>query len=217
MLPSPAMDTNLPPDRARIRNPWRNRALTLGLVVAVMGSVLGVIYGMVSPGHSTISIGGPFELVDSAGHSVTNRSWPGKFLLVYFGYTYCPDVCPTTLTTLTGALAKLGSRADDVQPLFITVDPKRDTPAVLAGYTAAFSPKLVGLTGSPEQIAQVAREYRVYYAEHRTGPGPDDYLMDHSSIIYIISPDGRFLSVLPADQPVDSMAAQILEHISAAS
>jgi len=160
-------------------------------------------------------IGGPFTLVDGAGRTVTDRDLRGRYLLVYFGYTFCPDVCPTTLTTIAGALDKLGKRVAMVQPLFITVDPQRDTPKVIAAYTKAFSPRILGLTGTPEEIAKIAGEYRVYYAKHLTGNGPGDYTMDHSSIIYLIGPTGRFIAPISADETARRMAADILRHIDA--
>jgi protein SCO1 len=128
---------------------------------------------------------------------------------VYFGYTYCPDVCPTTLNAVASALDKLGPKAGELRPIFITVDPHRDTPAVMKQYTAAFSPALIGLTGTPDEIARVAKEYRVYYAKDVTGPGPDDYSMDHSSIIYLMGPDGRFIAPIRADESGGEMAADI--------
>ena len=155
------------------------------------------------------TVGGPFTLVSGDGHTVTDRDFRGKYLLVYFGYTYCPDVCPTTLNAVAGALDKLGSTADRLQPLFITIDPRRDTPAVVKQYAAAFSPRLLGLTGTPAEIAAVAKEYHVYYAEHRTGPGPNDYSMDHSSIIYLMGRDGRFIAPIRADGTSAEMAAEI--------
>jgi len=154
-------------------------------------------------------VGGPFTLVSGDGHTVTDRDFRGKYLLVYFGYTYCPDVCPTTLNAVAGALDKLGSTADRLQPLFITVDPRRDTPEVIKQYTAAFSPRLLGLTGTPAEIAAVAKEYHVYYAEDRTGPGPNDYSMDHSSILYLMGPDGRFIAPIRADGTSADIAAQL--------
>ncbi len=160
------------------------------------------------------TIGGPFTLVSGDGHTVTDRDFRGKYLLVYFGYTYCPDVCPTTLNAVAGALDKLGKTADRLQPLFITIDPRRDTPAVIKQYAAAFSPRLLGLTGTPAQIAAVAKEYHVYYAEHRTGPGPNDYSMDHSSILYLMGPDGRFIAPIRADGTSAEMAAQIGKLVS---
>ena len=130
-------------------------------------------------------------------------------MLVYFGYTFCPDVCPTTLNEVSDALDRLGGKADRLQAIFITVDPKRDTPAAVKQYVAAFTPRLIGLTGSDEQIAKVAQEYRVYYAEHRTGSGPNDYTMDHSSVLYLMGPDGKFIAPIRADVDGAKMAADL--------
>ncbi|HUB13982.1 MAG TPA: SCO family protein [Acetobacteraceae bacterium] len=179
-----------------------------GLLVAVLLLGTGVFLWL-SGATGGAAIGGPFTLESSTGQTVTDRAFRGKYLLVYFGYTYCPDVCPTTLNTLTAALERLGPKAKDLTPIFITVDPQRDTPQAMKQYTAAFSPALVGLTGTPDEIAKVAREYRVYYAKHVTGPGPNDYSMDHSSIIYVMGPDGRFIAPLRADESPAEMAADI--------
>lgn len=160
------------------------------------------------------TVGGPFTLEDSSGHTVTDRDFRGKYLLVYFGYTYCPDVCPTTLNAVATALDALGKKADDLQPVFITVDPRRDTPAVMKRYTAAFSPRLLGLTGTAEQIAAAAKEYHVYYAEHRTGPGPNDYSMDHSSILYLMGPDGRFIAPIRTDESGKEIASELAKFMS---
>ncbi|MGE0415382.1 MAG: SCO family protein [Acetobacteraceae bacterium] len=160
-----------------------------------------------SPGRSML--GGPFTLVNGDGKTVTDRDFRGKYLLIYFGYTFCPDVCPTSLNTLATALDKLGPKADLIQPLFITVDPARDTPAVVKQYAAAFGPRIMGLTGSKEQIEAAAKAYRVYYREHRTGPGPNDYSMDHSSILYLDGPDGSFIAPIRAEQPPEDMAATL--------
>lgn len=160
------------------------------------------------------SVGGPFTLEDSSGHPVTDRDFRGKYMLVYFGYTYCPDVCPTTLNAVADALDRLGNKADGLQPLFITVDPRRDTPAVMKQYTASFSPRLLGLTGTDAQIAAVAKAYRVYYAEHRTGPGPNDYSMDHSSILYLMGPDGRFIAPIRTDETGQEIASDLAKLMS---
>jgi len=159
-------------------------------------------------------IGGPFTLVNADGKTVTDRDFRGKFMLVYFGYSFCPDVCPTTLNEIADAMDRLGPAAARVQPIFITVDPRRDTPAVIKQYAANFSPRLLGLTGTPEQIAKVAKEYRVYYAEHRTGPGPNDYSMDHSSILYLMGPDGQFIEPIPAEDSAAAIAAVIQKAVS---
>lgn len=180
----------------------------IGLLVAVLIIGTGAFMWLSGGGTATL-VGGPFTLQDGNGKQVTDRDFRGKYMLVYFGYTFCPDVCPTTLNEVADALDHLGAKADKLQPLFITVDPKRDTPAVIKQYTAAFTPRLLGLTGTPEQIAAVAHEYRVYYAEHRTGPGPNDYTMDHSSIIYLMGPDGKFIAPIQADEPGPQMAADL--------
>jgi protein SCO1/2 len=112
------------------------------------------------------------------------------------------------------ALDRLGPKANALQAIFITVDPKRDTPPVMKQYVTAFSPRLIGLTGTPEQIAQVAKEYRVYYAEHRTGPGADDYSMDHSSILYLMGPDGKFIAPVRADASGEELASDLSKLMS---
>jgi len=155
--------------------------------------------------------GGPFTLQDGDGKPVTDRDFRGKYMLVYFGYTFCPDACPTTLNEVADALDRLGAKADQIQAIFITVDPKRDTPAVMKQYVAAFSPHLIGLTGSPEQIARVAEAYRVFYAVNRTGPGPNDYSIDHSSVLYLMGPDGGFIAAFRADQSGAEIADDLSE------
>ncbi|HME25252.1 MAG TPA: SCO family protein [Acetobacteraceae bacterium] len=155
--------------------------------------------------------GGPFTLQDGDGKPVSDRDFRGKYMLVYFGYTFCPDACPTTLNAVADALDRLGAKADQIQAIFITVDPKRDTPAVMKQYVAAFTPRLIGLTGSLEQIAQVAEEYRVYHVENRTGPGPNDYSIDHSSVLYVMGPDGGFIAAFRGDQSGAEIADDLSE------
>jgi cytochrome oxidase Cu insertion factor (SCO1/SenC/PrrC family) len=159
-------------------------------------------------------IGGPFTLTDGAGHVVTDQDFRGRYLLVYFGYTSCPDACPTTLNQVAAALDRLGAKGARVQPLFITVDPQRDTPAVIGPYAAAFGPRIIGLTGAPDAIAQVVREYRVYADLHGAGAAAKDYTVDHSSILYLMGPDGGFLAAIPADASGDRIAADIAGHLS---
>ncbi len=184
-------------------------AAALLVVVAVGAGAVWLTQG----GGPTI--GGPFTLVNGQGKTVTDRDFRGHYLLVYFGYTFCPDVCPTTLNQVAEALDALGPKAQRVQPLFITVDPKRDTPQVVGQYVAAFTPRLIGLTGTPEEIAKVAREYRVYYAIHQTaGSPPGDYTVDHSSVLYLMSPSGAFIAPIRADQSGADMAQDIARHLS---
>jgi protein SCO1/2 len=141
---------------------------------------------------------------------VSDRDFRGKWLLVFFGYTHCPDVCPTTLSEIADTLAKLGPLADRLQPIFITLDPKRDTQQVLAGYTAAFDPRILGLTGTPDKIAAAAKAYGVSFAEREVG---DDYFLDHSATIYVIRPDGTraasFLSTADSAAMVKSLRVSL--------
>jgi protein SCO1/2 len=140
-------------------------------------------------------IGGSFSLTDQFGQTRTDADFRGQFMLVFFGFTHCPDICPVELQTMSDALDLLGAEAGRVTPIFVTVDPERDTPEVLREYASHFHPRLVALTGSAEDIGAVARAYRVYYAK-ATGTqapaDPADYLMDHTAIIYLMGPDGLF-------------------------
>lgn len=169
--------------------------------------------GLQMPGG--IQLGGPFELVDQTGKAVTDRDYAGRWLLVYFGFTFCPDVCPTELGTMASALDAMGPTAESVTPLLITIDPQRDTPAALADYVPRFHPRLQGLTGTPEQIAAVARRYRVYYAKVQR-PEMTDYLMDHSSFIYLVGPDGRVRSLFRPEMTPEQIAAAVEGQIRAA-
>jgi protein SCO1 len=197
------------------RGPSNNSVYAIiGLLVAVMLLAAGGYVFLSGSQPAALTVGGPFSLIDGDEHPVTDKTWRGKYMLVYFGYTFCPDVCPTTLSAVADALDVLGPKADRIQPLFITVDPKRDTAAVVKQYAAAFGPRIIGLTGSPEQIAAAAKAYRVYYAEHRTGPGPDDYSMDHSSVLYLMGPDGRFIQPVRADQTGPELAAVLAKLVS---
>jgi protein SCO1/2 len=187
---------------------------TIGLFVAVLLLGAGAFVWLSGAGSNGSLLGGPFTLQDTSGMTVTDHDFRGKYMLVYFGYTFCPDVCPTTLNQVADALDRLGPKANALQAIFITVDPKRDTPPVMKQYVTAFSPRLIGLTGTPEQIAQVAKEYRVYYAEHRTGPGADDYSMDHSSILYLMGPDGKFIAPVRADASGEELASDLSKLMS---
>jgi protein SCO1/2 len=158
--------------------------------------------------QATVDIGGPFDLTDQHGKPVSDKTFRGRYMLIYFGYGYCPDVCPTELANMAAALDALGEKAKDVQPLFITVDPERDTPEFLADYVANFHPRLIGLTGTPDQIKAAAKAYKVYYAKAKK-PGDADYLMDHTSFVYLMGPDGRFLSLFRGHTDPAAMAETI--------
>jgi cytochrome oxidase Cu insertion factor (SCO1/SenC/PrrC family) len=158
-------------------------------------------------------IGGPFALVDHTGKLRTDVDFRGKLLLIYFGYSYCPDVCPTDLQQIGLAVEKLGTAGEDVQPLFITVDPERDTVAHLGEYVLLFHPRLIGLTGNAEQISKVAGEYKVYYAKYP--PGSPDYVVDHSSFIYLVDEKGKYIGFFPPGTTADRMIEIIKMHLPA--
>jgi cytochrome oxidase Cu insertion factor (SCO1/SenC/PrrC family) len=137
-------------------------------------------------------VGGPFTMTDQDGRRVSEKDFLGKFMLVFFGYTYCPDVCPTELHVMSAAVAQLGKAADTIRLVFVTVDPERDTPEVVKSYVENFAGDMIGLTGSPEDVAAIAKAYRVYYQKTPIA-GSTDYMMDHSSIVYLMGPDGKFV------------------------
>ena len=141
-------------------------------------------------------VGGPFTLIDHTGTSRTERDFRGKLLLIYFGFTYCPDVCPTDLHNIGLALDRLGAEADKVQPLFVTVDPERDTPSHLAEYVPMFHPRLIGLTGDAAAIRAAADSYKVYYAKVPS-ERRDEYTVDHTAFIYLMGIDGKYLGFFP--------------------
>jgi cytochrome oxidase Cu insertion factor (SCO1/SenC/PrrC family) len=159
-----------------------------------------------------VTLGGPFALTDQNQMLRTEKDFAGKYTLVFFGYTYCPDVCPATLAVMAAALDKLGSRAERVVPIFITVDPKRDTPDKMKSYLSSFGTRFVGLTGSPADIAKVAKEYRVYYKEHPAENG-GEYTVDHSGVIYLMDPNGQFVSNYSLDTSPDMMAADLTKRL----
>lgn len=157
---------------------------------------------------TSVEIGGPFNLTDHTGRAVSERDFRGNFTLVFFGYTFCPDVCPTELGDIALALDELGDDAGKVTPVMISIDPERDTPQVLAEYVSLFHERLVGLTGTPEQVKQVADAYRVFYRKV-DDPNYTYYLMDHSSFTYLLDPDGNVVSLLRYGTPPEEMAELI--------
>ncbi|KAA5614616.1 SCO family protein [Rhodovastum atsumiense] len=163
---------------------------------------------------SAVQVGGPFQLVDHTGKPVTDTDYRGRWMLVYFGYTFCPDICPTELQTMVTALGELGPLASRVVPLFITVDPERDTAAHLAEYVQLFDERLIGLTGTPAQIAAAAKAYRVYYAK-ATPKDSTTYLMDHSSFIYLMGPDGTLRALFRMGTKPQELAEALRARITA--
>jgi len=157
-------------------------------------------------------IGGPFSLTDQNGKTVTDTSFAGKYRIMYFGYTFCPDVCPTTAQTIGAALRALDksdpAMAAKVVPIFVTIDPERDTPKVVGQFARAFHPRFVGLTGSVNAITMVAREYGVFAAKGKTTTG-GGYLVEHSNAAYLMDPDNKPIALLPTDQGVEATADEI--------
>lgn len=170
--------------------------------------------GVSTPGG--VSVGGPFTLENAAGRTVTDADFRGRYMLVYFGYTFCPDVCPTELQTMISALSSLGKEAGRITPVFITIDPERDTPKVMGEYTKLFSDRLVGLTGSAAQIAAAAKAYRVYYARAKSAQATG-YLMDHSSFIYLMGPDGKLAALFGHDTDAKQLAAGLRAKLAGTS
>ncbi|HVM81503.1 MAG TPA: SCO family protein [Stellaceae bacterium] len=185
------------------------------LIASAAGTGLYLRSWLAPAADGGASLGGPFTLTRADGVTVTESTYRGKWLLIYFGYTYCPDACPTALNAIAEAMEKLGPAATNVQPLFITIDPARDTPAVVGEYVKAFDPRIVGLTGTEGQIAAVATEYQVYYKRRETEGGP--YLMDHTSLIYVVDPAGKLVRFFGGSSSGERIAQHLLELMSQTS
>jgi protein SCO1/2 len=159
------------------------------------------------------SIGGPFALTDQDGKPFSSDALAGKYRIVYFGYTFCPDACPTDMQVLGKAMRQLDAkdpaRSAKIQPIFITVDPARDNPAALRQFVQAFYPRLIGLTGSDAQIAAVAKEYAVFYRKQPASDGSSGYLMDHPRVAILLGPDGKPIELLPVDADADAVVAEL--------
>ena len=194
-----------------------------GPLLAVAGLILGglaamLLFGMpagnVLPAGSAVQtgkalIGGPFTLTDHTGKRVTEKDFLGKYMLVFFGFTHCPDVCPSALQVISAALEKLGDKAKDVVPVFVSLDPERDTPEKLADYIDSFDAKFVGLTGSKQEVESAAKAYRVYHQIVPDETTPGEYTIDHSAIIYLMGKDGQFITHVPHTNDVDQVVAAL--------
>lgn len=193
------------------------------IVVVIVGLLLGLGAALalfpqarerLMPSATTTSgkalVGGPFSLTGDTGKPVTDKDFRGRYMLVFFGFTSCPDICPAGLQLIAAALDNLKGKADRIAPIFISVDPERDTPEKLDSYVKNFSPRFIGLTGTPEQIAAVAKAYKVYYKKVPAADGnPGDYGMDHTGIIYVMDPDGNFVTHFTPATSVDEMTAKL--------
>jgi cytochrome oxidase Cu insertion factor (SCO1/SenC/PrrC family) len=200
------------------------RRCLLGLAAGLLLAAAGSSSGAQSPDERLAArlmddlmwnrgpIGGPFALIDHTGKLRTDEDFRGKLLLIYFGYTNCPDVCPTDLMQIGLAMNGLGPAGEAVQPLFITLDADRDTAAHLADYVTLFHPRLIGLTGSVEEIRRVALAFKVYYAKYP--PDSPDYAVDHSSFVYLVDGAGKYIGFLPPGTTADRMIEMITPYLS---
>ncbi|MFT5509988.1 MAG: cytochrome oxidase Cu insertion factor (SCO1/SenC/PrrC family) [Hyphomicrobiaceae bacterium] len=181
-------------------------------VIGALAFVPGAIDGLLPKrGDITVGkalIGGPFELTSHDGKRVRDAKYRGKLMLVYFGFTYCPDICPAGLQVISAALDNIGAQSDKVAPLFITVDPERDTPEQLKSYVSSFHPSLTGLTGSAADISAAAKAYRVYYRKAQD-PSLSEYTMDHTSFVYLMDDKGDFITHFPHAVTPDKLAARL--------
>jgi protein SCO1/2 len=195
--------------RSAISNPTSRLAAVVGIVALAV--LLGAVWLTRAPFSSTEPlIGGPFALVDGAGHPVTNETLRGRPFLVYFGYTHCPDTCPTELARISDVLAAMGDRA--IPALFVTVDPERDTPKLMQDYVSSFDPHVTGLSGSPQAIGAAEKAFRVFARKGTAGPD-GAYSMDHSSIVYLMSKAGAFVEVVNMDRPPKDIAKDLEQYL----
>ena len=197
---------------------WTRRALISLLLAALVlcAILLFKLYErqflMTSGSTGTADVGGPFELVNQDGAKVTEKDFEGQLLLIYFGFTFCPDACPTALGVMAAAIEKLDVAGERVTPILISIDPARDTPQALKDYVGNFHPRMVGLTGTYEQIAKVAKEYKVFY-QKAPGATGEDYLMDHSTLIYLMDGEGKFLTYFGPQATPDEVAEAIRKYM----
>ncbi len=199
------------------RSVGRSRAPLIAVALALAAIAVGwLLFGRGRPVEAGplagSGIGGPFALIDQDGHARTDRDFAGHYRLIYFGYTFCPDVCPTDLARNARALGLARSVADKVQPIFITVDPARDTPAVLKQYVANFPPRLIGLTGSADAVRRAAAAYKVY-ASKQAVPGASGSLMSHTDITYLMGPDGAPIAFFTGADSAQKVADDLGRYV----
>ena len=159
-------------------------------------------------------IGGPFNLIDQTGKAVTEKDFHGRYMLVFFGYTYCPDVCPSGLQVISAALDQLGPDAEKITPLFISIDPARDTPEKMGAYVKSFHPRLIGLTGSAANVDAAVKAYRVYAKKVPDDKNTADYTMDHSSVVYLMGPSGELVTFAAEISKADVLAQQLRKGLA---
>jgi protein SCO1 len=195
------------------------------LIVILAGFLVGALAGaailILNPdlaGRKVLTsgkalIGGPFTLVGEGGAKVTDRDFRGRYMLVFFGFTHCPDICPAELQVIAASLEELGPEAKKVVPIFITLDPERDTPQAVTAYVKNFGPSFVGLSGSPEAIAEAAKAYRVTYSKFQEDKSSDNYSIDHSALVYLMGPDGEYITHFAYGTPAAKMTESLRRYL----
>jgi protein SCO1/2 len=200
---------------------WRLLSIVIsGFLLGAIGGAAALLFtqGAPAPKVETAGkalIGGPFTLVDQSGRTVTDKDFRGRYMLVFFGFTHCPDVCPAELQVIAQALTDLGPKSSEVVPIFISLDPERDTPAVIGAYVKNFGDNFVGLTGSPEAVAAAAKAYRVAYSkfEYKDNSGKSDYSIDHSTIVYLMDKNGEYVAHFSYGTPAAEMAETLRRYL----
>jgi len=191
-----------------------------GFLIGALGGAAALVLSEGTPGKTVTTtgkalVGGPFTLIGEGGRTVTDRDFRGRHMLVFFGFTHCPDICPAELQVMAASLGELGDKAKDVVPIFITLDPERDTPEVVANYVKNFGPEFVGLTGTPEAIAEAAKAYRVAYSKF-TPEGAEagyNYSIDHTALVYLMGPGGEFVTHIPYGTQAAKMAETLRRYL----
>ena len=199
------------------------RGRLLGVIIAgfLVGALAGAAILLLARGAPAPTvetsgkalIGGPFTLVDQTGKTVTDQDFRGRYMLVFFGFTHCPDICPAELQVMSASLDELGPKADEVVPIFITLDPERDTPAAMAEYLKNFGPRFVGLTGPSEAIAAAAKAYRVIYSRFQEDKIKNDYSIDHSALVYFMSKEGEYVTHFAYGTPAAKMTENLRRYL----
>lgn len=177
------------------------------LLAAFIGGYALWSVRLLTSGSGVALVGGPFTMVNHKGQTVTDKDFRGRPMLLFFGFTFCPDICPTELQVMTAAIADMGELGKDIQPILVSIDPARDTPDVLASYVLNFGDNVIGLTGTEQQVAAMAQAYRVFYSKQDNPKDSANYLMDHSSIVYLMGPDGKFLKHFSYTTDAKALAA----------
>ena len=197
----------------------RGRLLTVivaAFLIGALGSAALLVLGGQGPMVETTGkalIGGPFTLVDQTGRTVTDQDFRGRYMLVFFGFTHCPDVCPAELQVMSASLDELGPKADEIVPIFITLDPERDTQEAMGAFVKNFGSRFVGLTGSPEAIAAAADAYRVAYAKIYEDTRKPDYSIDHSGLVYLMGKDGEYITQFTYGTPAAKMTETLRRYL----